>query len=130
MTIANPCIPLFEPSDEITMIADATLAGCTFVSVKANTALDSTSGLQRCVQTAADAKPFGVIHGDHIQHQVCKVIMGNKIVPVRTVAAIQSGQGLEVGTAGKVVPFNDGIRVGTALTNAADGELCFVRLEL
>ena len=130
MALVNQCIPLFEPADEFTVILDATILGKTFVSFKANTALDATSGLQRVVQTAAAAYPVGVLHGDGVQNNTRKIVCGNKIVPITADGAIQSGQSVEVGTAGKVRTLASGVRVGTAMTNAADGTECFVKLNI
>jgi hypothetical protein len=130
MALANQCIALFEPGDDITMVADASIAGCTFVAPKANNVVDITTGLQKCVQAAAAARPIGVLNGDAVQGNSRKVVRGNKIVPVTAGAAIQSGQSVEVGAAGKAVPFGTGIVVGVALTNALTNEACFVAINL
>ena len=130
MALNNQCIALFEPGDDITMVADATIAGCTFVSPKANNVVDITTGLQKCVQATAAIRPLGVLHGDAVQGNTRKVIRGNKIVPITAGAAIQSGQAIEVGTAGKAIPVATGIPVGIAYTNAANGELCYVAINL
>lgn len=130
MALANQCIALFEPGDDITMVADATIAGCTFVSPKANNVVDVTTGLQKCVQTAAAARPIGVLNGDAVQGNTRKVVRGNKIIPITAGAAITSGAAVEVGATGKVVPFGTGIVAGVALTNAANGELCYVAINL
>jgi hypothetical protein len=130
MALANQCIALFEPGDDITMVADATIAGCTFVSPKANSVTDVTTGLQKCVQATAAGRPIGVLNGDAVQGNTRKVVRGNKIVPVKAGAAIQSGAGIEVGAGGMAVTAAAGIAVGVALTNAANGELCYVAINL
>lgn len=130
MALANQCIALFEPGDDITMVADATIAGCTLVNPKSNSVVDVTTGLQKCVQAAAGTRPIGVLNGDAIQGNTRKVIRGNKIVPITAGAAILSGAGVEVGTAGKAITLATGVAIGVALTNAANGELCYVAINL
>jgi predicted RecA/RadA family phage recombinase len=130
MALANQCIALFEPGDDITMVADASIAGCTLVAPKANNAVDITTGLQKCVQAAAAARPIGVLNGDAVQGNTRKVVRGNKVVPITAGAAIQSGQSVEVGAAGKLAVFGTGVVIGVALTNAANGELCYVAINL
>jgi Uncharacterized conserved protein (DUF2190) len=130
MALANQCIALFEPGDDVTMVADATIAGCTFVSPKSNNVVDITTGLQKCVQATAATRPIGVLNGDAVQGNTRKVIRGNKIIPIRAGAAIQSGVAVEVGAAGKVITLASGIAVGIAYTNAALDELCFVAINL
>src|SRR3982751_5416931 len=104
MALANQCVALFEPGDDITMVADASIAGCTFVSPKANNVVDITTGLQKCVQTTAATRPIGVLNGDAVQGNTRKVIRGNKIIPITAGAAINSGSVVEVGAAGKAIP--------------------------
>lgn len=130
MALVNQCIALFEPGDDITMVADATIAGCTFVSPKANNVVDITTGLQKCVQATAATRPIGVLNGDAIQGNTRKVIRGNKVIPITAGAAINSGSAVEVGAAGKAVTLASGQAVGIALTNALTNELCYVAINL
>jgi hypothetical protein len=128
-TYANQCVPLFRPGQDITCSCDVALSGKTFVSIKANQAAQSVTGLAEVVQTTAAAKPFGVLAHDGAIDEPVDVIRSG-VVPMVAGAALQSGQGVEVGAAGAPVLLASGQRVGTVMFNAANGAEVFIALEL
>jgi len=126
---ANQCVPLFRPGQDITVSCDVPLAGKTFVAIKANQAAQAVTGLAEVVQATAAAKPFGVLAHDGAADEVVDCIRSG-VVPMIAAGALQSGQGVEVGAAGKPAVLAAGIRVGTVMFNAADGAEVFIALEL
>jgi hypothetical protein len=128
-TYANQCVPLFRPGQDITVSCDVPLAGKTFVSIKANQAAQSVTGLAEVVQCAAAAKPFGVLAYDGAADEVVDCIRSG-VVPMIAGGALQSGQGVEVGANGQPVVAASGVRIGTVMFNAGAGAEVFIALEL
>lgn len=140
--MANDCIPVFESADRITGQASAAVAGKQFVTVSGN----KTSNLVPSASTqvgasdpteggnyqfgppAAGGAVLGVATWDAaIGEKVGAICEG--IVPVVVGAGgVTAGQRLQVDATGKVVTASAGMVVGIAMTTAAAGADCEVKL--
>jgi len=136
--MANDCIPLFEEGDRIPCVVATgqSVVGKTFVqfdSFVGPAISDSPLGAEniRCRTAAAAGASgtLGVAAWDAAAGTPVTVIGGARfIVPVTAGAAITAGQQLDNDAAGKVIPHASGVVVGQAMTAAASGADCYVRL--
>lgn len=124
---ANECIPLFRGGwDDITGHASAAIVGRRFVKVSGNVQAGpelntSTSGgnIQVAHATAAGAA-LGVSAHDAGSGTKVAVIRQGNIVPVESSGAIAADAGVEVGANGVAVTLASGVRVGRAVSAAAN----------
>lgn len=131
------CIPFYEPGQQITAHVEADVLGCRMVAISdpkqgpQTDVLSTTAEGQNIVVSpcAADAKPFGVAAYDAVAGKKVGVISGpGFIVPVTADGAITAGAEVEVGAAGKVKVYADGIKAGLAVDTVADGALAKIKL--
>lgn len=114
--MANECIPLYRPGQDITAVTTGAVVGKTFVDYSAA----MTTGLPSVNTATAAGKVAGVAAYDAASGARVAVIRGKgQIVPVTSGAAITALAEVEVGTAGKAVAFSAGVKVGRALSAAA-----------
>lgn len=126
--MANECIPLYRPGQDVTATAGAAITGKTFVDITA--ALDAADGTLPTVSPATGAsKVFGVAARDAAKDDRVPVIRGAKvIIPVTAGGTIAVGEEVEVGSAGKAVKLASGVAVGRALTAGASNSDVFIEL--
>jgi hypothetical protein len=125
----NQCIAYYDDAKTLTAVAEAAVTGCRFVNVSdpqdgpAGMGLSSTSEGSniKVSHAAADGPALGVSSYDAGVGKRLSVERGGQVVPVMAGAAITAGQRVEVGANGTAVPFNDGIAVGIAIDDIANG---------
>lgn len=125
MPLANTCIPLFQPGQEITGSPTAPVVGKRFVAISGNGAGD----LIRVAHATAAGRAFAVALYDQVAGEPVPMLREG-ILPVTAVGAITAGGRIEVGAGGRAAPLTAGVDVGTAVYDAADGADCFVALDL
>lgn len=120
MTLANECIPFYEPGDRVTAKAGSTVTGKQLVAVSATR--DSDGRIVVAPATAA-GRVFGVASHDAATGEVVTIIREG-IVPITATNATISAFGeVEVATGGKVVAKSSGVAIGYVITDcAANGE--------
>lgn len=113
--MANECIPLFRPGDDITCQVSAAVLGKRFVSLSATR--DVTTGLMVVAQSGAAARHFGVAAYDQptVGSRVPVIRGKGSIIPVTSGAAIAFNAELEVDASGRAVTFSAGAKVGRAV---------------
>lgn len=125
--MANECIPLFRPGQDITALTTGAVTGCTFVDISATR--DATTGLIKVVTATAAGLSFGVAAYDAASGARVPVVRGKgSIVPVLCGGAIAAGAEVEVGTAGKAVTIASGKARGRAIETGANGVVSFIEL--
>ena len=134
MGAANECIPYYEPGTRITGHASAAVVGKTVANISADT--QSGPGLSATAEggnivvatAAARAKGIGVFSHDAARDEKVTVLCSPMVVPVKAGGAIDAGDEVEAGTAGVVIRFVDGAKIGRALATAARDEDTMVKL--
>lgn len=133
--MANDMIPFYETADRFTGQATATVTGKRMLTISGNrvsgpgipaTAQVGASdpvdgGNYRVAHAAAAALSIGVSTWDAASGEKVGVVTRG-IVPVTADGAIAAGAAVEVGTTGKVRTLAAGVKVGTCMNGAADGE--------
>lgn len=124
----------YHETGNVSFHAAGAVVGKTFVRVSADrtggpglsTDLENAWVMSTC---GAGAKATGVAKYD-VADQKSGGIHGQPgmIVPVTAGAAITAGQEVEVGAAGKAIPLASGKAVGQAMSGAASGADCPVKL--
>jgi hypothetical protein len=120
--MANECIPLYRPGQDISAVTTGAVVGKTFLDYSA--AL--TTGLVSVNTATAAGKVCGVAAYDAASGSRVAVIRGKgQIVPVTSGAAVTALAEVEVGASGKAVTFSAGVKVGRALNTvgAANAQL-------
>lgn len=128
--MANECIPLFRPGQDVTATASAGVTGKRLVDWTGYFSSAAPSTLPTVAHATAAGKVAGVAAYDAASSSRVAVIRGKgQIVPITSLGAITAGVECEVGTGGKVTTFSAGVKVGRALsaTTGADQD-CFVEL--
>jgi hypothetical protein len=116
MSLANECIPFYEPGQRVTGRAKAAIIGKRFVNISG----DREDGLIGIAAATAAGKAFGVSSHDAADGDNVTVIGPGAIVPVTaTAATIAAGVEVEVATGGKCVAFSAGVKVGVCVTACA-----------
>jgi hypothetical protein len=111
--MANECIPLYSPGQDISAVTTGAVVGKTFVDYSAA----MTTGLPSVNTATAAGKVAGVAAYDAASGSRVAVIRGKgQIVPMTSGAAITALAELEVGTTGRPVTFSAGVKVGRALS--------------
>lgn len=124
--MANECIPLYRPGQDVTATAGAAITGKTFV----DWSVGITTGLGTVVTATAAGKVAGVAAYDAASGARVAVIRGKgQIVPVTAgTGGVTALAEVEVGTGGKVVPSASGVKVGRALSTATANNDALVEL--
>lgn len=110
---------IYEPGQDITGQASATVVGKRFVSVSG--ARDASTHLTKWATTAAGAQAHGVAAFGVSTGQPFTVLRGNSRVVTVTAdnAAIAAGADVQVGANGTAITKTTGIAVGFAIDAAA-----------
>lgn len=124
--MANDCIPLFRPGQDVTgRVTAGSVAGKTFVKITEGT--DPKTGKLLGIATATAAQGvLGVAAFDAVDYKDgeqprCSVICGpGHVVPVVSGGIIAAFDEVEVGAGGKAVKAGAGVKVGRAWS-ASDG---------
>lgn len=127
--MANECIPLYRPGQDITVKASAAVTGKTFVKITG--ALKASDGtLATAAPADAAGLAFGVAAYDAAKDANVAIICGpGHVVPVTAGGAVTAGAEVQVGAGGKAVVLAAGKPAGLALsTSTADGDELFVQL--
>lgn len=115
--MANECIPLFRPGQDVSATASAAVTGKRFVDWTGYFSLTTPSTLPTAAHATAAGKIAGVAAYDAASGSRVAIIRGKgQIVPVTAAGSITAGAELEVGTAGKATTFSAGVKVGRALS--------------
>lgn len=133
--MANECIPLYRPGQDLTGVASGAIIGKTFVKVAsalvAGNPVANTNATLLGVSTAtAGAKVFGVAVNDAASGSRLPVIHGpGHVVPVTSGAAVEAGAEVESNASGQAVTLTTGKSAGVALsTTTGSGQDLFVQL--
>lgn len=123
--MANECIPLYRPGNDVTCVTTAAVTGKTFVAQSAA----MTTGLISVAPATAAGAVFGVASYDAASGARVAVIRGSKsIVPVTAGGTIAYGAEVEVGAGGKAVTLAAGVAVGVAVSAGANNADVYVSL--
>lgn len=123
--MANECIPLYRPGQDITAVTTGAVTGKTFVDYSAA----MTTGLPSVNTATAAGKVAGVAAYDAASGARVAIIRGKgQIVPVTAGGTIAALAEIEVGASGRPVVFSAGVKVGRALTAGTSGNQMFVEL--
>lgn len=123
--MANECIPLYRPGNDLTAVTTAAVVGKTFVLWSA--AL--TTGLLSAATATAAGKVSGVAAYSAASGARVAVIRGQgQIVPVTAGGTIAALAEVEVGSAGKAVTIASGVAVGRALSAGTNGNDVIIEL--
>jgi hypothetical protein len=139
--MANDCIPLYRPGEDITAQATAAVTGKRIVRISgamtsgpllAATAEGSNVRVAHCA--GATDNPFGVSKYDAASGGKVGVIREG-VVPITAGAAVTSGQQVMADATGQAIPYVWAgaavpVVVGTAITDATTGNDVFVALKL
>lgn len=125
MSLANECIPFYEPGQRVTCRATSAITGKRFVDISG----DREDGLIAIAPATAAEKAFGVASHDAADGENVTVIGPGAIVPVTaTAATIDAGDQVEVDTDGKCVTRTEGIVVGVCVADCAANADAMVRI--
>lgn len=125
--MANECIPLFRPGQDITCLTTGAVTGCTFVDISATR--DTTTGLIKVTTATAAGLSFGVAAYDAASGARVPVVRGKgSVVPVLCGGAITAGAEVEVGSSGKAVTIASGKARGRAVETGANGVVSLIEL--
>jgi len=123
--MANECIPLYRPGQDITAVTTGAVTGKTFLDYSAA----MTTGLPSVNTATAAGKVCGVAAYDAASGSRVAVIRGKgQIVPVTAGGTIAALAEVEVGATGRPVTFSAGVKVGRALTAGTSGNQMYVEL--
>ncbi len=125
--MANECIPLFKPGQDITCLTTGAVTGCTFVDISA--ARDTATGLIKVATATAAGLSFGVASYDAASGKRVPVIRGKgSIVPVLCGGTIAAGAEVEIGSGGKAVTIASGKARGRAVEAGSNNNVSFIEL--
>jgi hypothetical protein len=127
--MANECIPLFKPGQDISATASAAVTGKRFVDWTGFLSLTTPSTLPTAAHATAAGKVAGVSGYDAASGSRFPITRGKgAIVPVTALGNITAGVELEVGTAGQATTYSAGVKVGRALSAGSAGADVWVEL--
>lgn len=115
MSVANECIPFYEPGKRITFEATAAVTGKRFLGVSGARA--SGENVQAAHAGAGDPS-IGVASFDVALGDLGTAISGG-VVPVTAGATVTAGEEVEADANGKAIPLASGKALGLALDDAA-----------
>lgn len=125
--MANECIPLFRPGQDITGQTTTAVTGKTFVDITATR--DATTGLIKVGTATAAGLSFGVAAYDAASGGRVAIVRGKgAIVPVTAGGTIAAGAEVEVGATGRAVTKAAGIARGRAVEAGTSGNDVFIEL--
>lgn len=123
--MANECIPLYSPGQDISAVCTGAVTGKTFVDYSAA----MTTGLPSVNTATAAGKVAGVAAYDAASGSRVAVIRGKgQIVPMTAGGSVTALAEVEVGTSGRPVTFSAGVKVGRALSTATVGNQIWIEL--
>jgi len=113
--VANECIPLFRPGQDVTVLTTGAVTGRKFVDISATR--DVTTGLIKVAAPSAAGKVFGVAATDIASGAKGAVIRGRgTILPVICGAGgVAAGVEVQVDATGGVITLASGVAVGRAV---------------
>lgn len=115
-TLANECIPFYEPGQRVTGRAKSDVTGKRLVDVSGN----REDGLIGIAHATAGAKCFGVASHDALDGENVTVIGSGAIVPVTAGnATISAGAEVEVISGGKCQAKASGVAVGICVNGCS-----------
>lgn len=127
--MANECIPLFDPGQNVSATASSAVTGKRLVDWTGYLSLTTPSTLPTAAHATAAGKVAGVASYDAASGARFAILRGKgKIVPITASTAITAGAEVEVATGGKVVTYSAGVKVGRALSTGSTDTDCFVEL--
>ena len=127
--MANECVPLFKPGQDISATASAAVTGKRFVAWTGYFSTSTPSTLPTAAHAGAGLAVAGVAVYDAASGSRFAITRGKgAIVPVTAGAAITAGAEVEVGTAGKAITKASGIAVGKAMQTGVTDTDCFIEL--
>jgi hypothetical protein len=125
--MANECIPLFRPGNDLTAVTTTAVTGGRMVEISATRS--ATDGLIRVGTATAAGRSLGVAAYDAASGARVAVIGGaGTVVPVQAGGTIAFGAQVEVGTLGQVVTIASGVAVGRAVEAGTSGNPVMIRL--
>lgn len=134
MSVANECIPKYEPGQRITGKATAAITGKRLVAISGDLTPEGNIQVAHAVVNALTADTgaaIGVASHDCANGDLVTIIGAGAVVPVDPNVDITAGQKLAAAAAGKVAPAADTDTViGTAFSSAdeSDGDDVLVKL--
>lgn len=133
--MANDCIPLYRPGQDLTATAGGAITGKTFVKVSAalvagNPAANTNGSLMTVVTSTAGARAVGVAVYDVASGARLPIVsVPGQVAPVTAGAAITAGTEVESSATGQAVALSTGKALGMALsTTTGSGQDLFVKL--
>ena len=125
--MANECIPLYRPGEDVTCQTTAAVVGKTFVDISATR--DTTTGLIKVATATAAGRALGVASYDAPINGRVSVQRGKGVIlPVTAGGAIAAGAQVEVGASGRAVTLAAGVAVGRAIETGTNGNDVFIEL--
>jgi hypothetical protein len=127
--MANECIPLFRPGQDISATASAAVVGKRFVAWTGGLSTATPSNLPTAAHAGAGVAVAGVSVYDAASGSRVAITRGKgSWVPVTAGAAITVLAEVEVGTAGKAITKASGIAVGRAMQTGVLDTDCIIEL--
>ena len=122
------CIPLYRPSHDLTVLADAAISAGQFVDL--TSPLVTNGGTLASVGVApAGSRGVGVAAFDAAEGETVAIIRGKgTILPVVAAVGCVTGDEVEIGAAGGVRPRVAGVVVGRAWSVANTGGTVYIEL--
>lgn len=123
--MANDCIPLYEPGQDLTGQASANVTGKRCLKISGNRTADGNIAV---AHADAAGRICGVAKYDAASGKKVGVLRGSgRVVPITLSANVAAFQEVEVTANGQVGPLAAGVAIGYAITAgvaAADGQIC------
>lgn len=127
--MANECIELFRPGQDISAKASAAVTGCRFVAWTGYFDTANPSTLPTAAHATAAGAVAGVAAYDAANGARFAIKRGKGVIlPVTAAAGITAGAEVEVGANGQATTKSAGIAVGRAVSTGTTGNLLYVEL--
>ncbi len=129
--MANDCIPIYRPGEDVTGRASAAITGKRFLKISGNRTsgpgLSATAegGLYQVAPCDAASHPVGVAKYDAASGKNVGII-STGVVPVTCGATITAGQAVQSDATGQAIPLAAGVKAGVAMSagvTASDVEI-------
>jgi hypothetical protein len=127
--MANECIPLFRPGQDLTATASAAVTGKRLVAWTGYLSTATPSTLPTAAHATAAGAVAGVAVYDAASGSRFAITRGKGAwVPVTALGAITAGVEVEAGAGGKVTTFSAGVKVGRAMSTGVTDTDCIIEL--
>jgi hypothetical protein len=108
---------VYDPGQTITGVASAAVTGKRFIKISG----DRSGGNVSVAPCASGDRSCGVAVTDANTGELVRIARGNsRVVKVTTGAALTAFQEIQAGAAGVAIPLAAGVKLGFALTSAAN----------